>query len=137
MNELIPQKYVVDLLLEERKEEKAFNYIHAYTPPISYSILPPFPPFAIFPASAFGACMTDGLGHAVPVLYISPSILPTSLLPLKLNRDISLHGSVSGVGNPQMTTIYLNLAVHLPITSPWHTSSALNSDPSSARRMSK
>ena len=29
--------------------------------------------------------------------------------------------------------IYLNLAEHLPITSPWHTSSALNSDPSSVR----
>ena len=28
---------------------------------------------------------------------------------------------------------YRNLALHLPITSPWHTSSALNSEPSNVR----
>jgi hypothetical protein len=33
----------------------------------------------------------------------------------------------------QMFRLYLNLAVQRPMTSPWHTSSALNSEPSSVR----
>lgn len=32
-----------------------------------------------------------------------------------------------------VSIIYLNLDVQRPITSPWHTNSALNSDPSSVR----
>lgn len=70
----------------------------------------------------------------------TPPELPTALVLAKpahilhLLADTQLPRSTT---TAESTTDYLNRAVHRPITSPWHTSSALNSEPSRANRMSK
>lgn len=62
------------------------------------------------------------MGPDVLIPYPQP---PETHDMVKLENSPSFHSHA--------VPVYLNLALHRPMTSPWQTSSALNSDPSRVR----
>lgn len=110
------------------------------------SATPLWIPFHTFPRYNQKPTLSEDIPYII-VRYSCPSAsnntppeLPTALVlarPAHILQVLVVSQLLRSTTIAESTTDYLNRAVHRPITSPWHTSSALNSEPSRANRISK